>query len=256
VRSSNGSCRPGLTPFAGFPDMPVTRLLRGPRTTVQTSWAVICAALALEAEIVERQFEREAWESGAADLSDFIGRAARDGCRGIVSFGLAGGLSPSLRSGDIVVGSEIIGQRESNPTDDLWSAWLLSAIPTAVYGPVAGVDQPILADISRRELWRRSGALVADMESHIVARLATAHALRFVALRVVVDAAGCNVPQVALACASSCGETSGWRLSRLLLGRPSDTLDVIRLCADWRPARKALLLCSNVLLASVHAVEL
>lgn len=236
--------------------MPVTNLLRGPRATAQTSWAMICAGLALEAEIVARLFEREAWESSAAGLSEFIGRAASDGCRGIVSFGVAGGLHPNLRSGDIVIGSEIIEQDGCIQTDDLWSAWLLSAIPTAVYGPIAGVDQPISAVASRGELGLRSGALVVDMESHLVARLAAAHALRFVAVRVVVDAAGCNVPQVALACVSSSGETSRWRLGRLLLGRPSDAIDVIKLYADWRPARKALLQCSDVLFASVHAVEL
>ncbi len=236
--------------------MPVTRLLRGPRTTAPTNWAIVCAALALEAEIAERQFEREAWESGAAGLSEFIGRAAVDGCRGIVSYGLAGGLSPNLRSGDIVIGSEIVEQNASIETDDLWSAWLLSAIPTAVYGPIAGIDTPILASALRGELGLRSGALAADMESHVIARLAAAHGLRFVALRVVIDAAGCNVPQVALACVSSSGETSRWGLGRLLLGRPSDTLDVIKLCADWRPARRALLHCSDALLASMHAVEL
>jgi hypothetical protein len=94
------------------------------------------------------------------------------------------------------------------------------------------------------------------MESHVIAGLAAIHGLRFVALRVVIDTAACNVPQVALACVSSAGETTRWRLSRLLLGRPSDTLDVLRLCVDWRPARKALLDCSDALLASVRAVEL
>jgi adenosylhomocysteine nucleosidase len=236
--------------------MPVTRLLRCPTPSAQNSWAIVCAALALEAEIIERQLEREMWESEAASLSEFIARAANDGCRGIVSYGLAGGLCSNLRAGDIVIGSEIIEQNASIRTDDLWSAWLLSAMPTARYGPIVGVDLPILASTLRGELGLQSGALVADMESHVVARLAATHGLRFVALRVVVDAAGCNVPQVALACLLSNGEISRWRLGRLLLGRPSETLGVIRLCADWRPARKALLHCGDALLASVHAVEL
>jgi hypothetical protein len=80
--------------------------------------------------------------------------------------------------------------------------------------------------------------------------------MRFVALRVVIDAAGRNIPPTALACVSSDGDTSRWRLSRLLLGRPSDTLDVIKLSADWWLARKALLYCSEMLGASVRGIEL
>ncbi len=236
--------------------MPITRLHRGPRTAAQAGRAIICAALALEAEIVERQFERETWGPDIADLSEFIGRAANDGCRGIVSFGVAGGLCPDLRSGDIVVGSQVVGPNGGVPTDDVWSAWLLAAIPTAVYGPIVGIDIPILANAARGELRLRSGALAVDMESHVIARLAAAHALRFVALRVVVDAAARNVPPTALACISRDGEISRWRLSRQLLGRPSDMLDVIKLSADWWLARKALLYCSDVLGASVRAIEL
>ena len=236
--------------------MPITTLHRGPRTAAQAGRAMICAALAVEAELVARQFEKEAWGPGLADLSEFIERAVAEGCRGIVSYGLAGGLCPNLRSGDIVVGSEIVGPNGSIPTDDVWSAWLLSAIPTAVYGPIVGIDVPISASASRSELRFRSGALAVDMESHLIARLAAANGIRFVALRVVIDAAGRNVPPTAIACVSSDGETSRWRLSRLLLGRPSDTLDVIRLSADWWIARKALLHCSEVLGVSVHAIEL
>jgi adenosylhomocysteine nucleosidase len=217
---------------------------------------MICAALAVEAELVARHFEREAWGPGFADLSQFIQRAAEEGCRGIVSYGLAGGLCPDLRSGDIVVGSEIVGPDGNIATDDLWSAWLLSEIPTAVYGPIVGIDSPISARASRSELRLRSGALAVDMESHLIARLAAASGMRFVALRVVIDAADRNVPPTAIACVSSDGETSRWRLSRLLLARPSDALDVLKLSVDWWVARKALLNCSEVLGGSVRAIDL
>lgn len=217
---------------------------------------MICAALAVEAELVARHFEQQVWGPGVADLSEFIARAAIDGCRGIVSYGVAGGLGADLQSGDIVVGSEVVGPNGSIATDDVWSAWLLSAMPTAVYGPIAGIDFPISGRATRSELQRRSGALAVDTESHLIARLAAANSMRFVALRVVIDAAGRNIPPTALACISRDGETSRWRLSRLLLGRPSDTLDIIKLWADWWFARKALLYCSEVLGASVRAIEL
>ncbi|WP_407150600.1 hypothetical protein [Bradyrhizobium sp. ORS 86] len=236
--------------------MAITRVHRSPRTVAEAGQAIVCAGLAIEAEMVGRHFKKEAWGPGSADLSEFIEHAAADGCRGIVSYGVAGALSPDLRSGEIVVGSEIIASTGSIMTDDVWSAWLLSAIPTAVYGPIVGIDVPILACASRSELQRQTGALIADMESHLIARLAAANSMRFVALRVVIDAAGRNVPPTALACLSSDGETSRWQLSCSLLGRPSDTLDVIKLSADWWLARKALRDCSEVLGSSVRAIQL
>jgi hypothetical protein len=236
--------------------MPITRLHRGPRTAAQAGQAIICAALAIEAETVGQQFEKASWQPGIADLQDFIARAASDGCRGIVSYGLAGGLCPDLRSGDVMIASAVIAPNGTIRTDDVWSAWLLTAIPTAVYGPILGIDVPVAAGASRGELRARSGALAVDTESHLIARLATANAMRFVVLRVVIDAAGRNVPPTALACVSGDGATSRWRLSRLLLGRPSDTLDVIKLSADWWMARKALLNCAEVLGDSVRAIEL
>jgi len=217
---------------------------------------MVCAALAIEAEIVARQFGREAWGPGFADVAEFIARAATDGCRGIVSFGIAGGLCPNLRSGDVIVASEIVGPSGTIGTDDVWSAWLLTAIPAAVYGPIVGSDSPIATRALRSELRLRSAALAVDMESHVISRLAAANAMRFVALRVVIDAAGRNIPPAAIGCVSSDGTISRWRLGRLLLGHPSDTLDVIRLSADWWLARKALRYCSEVLGASVGAIEL
>lgn len=236
--------------------MSTIRLFQAARTAAPAGQAVICAALALEAETVERQFERQINALDAADLTNLIRRAAAEGCRGIVSYGFAGGLCSDLRAGDIVVGSEIVGRDGRIPTDDFWSAWLLSAIPTAVYGPIAGVDVPVAASAARYELRLRSRALAVDMESHLIARLAAAHALRFIALRVVIDGAGRNVPAAALACVSDAGEIRGWRLARLLLARPSDAIDVIRLGADWLPARKALLSCAEALGASVREVGL
>ena len=51
--------------------------------------------------------------------------AARHGYRGIVSFGVAGGLASSLRPGDWVVASSVVDSQTSNVTDRAWSNKLL-----------------------------------------------------------------------------------------------------------------------------------
>jgi hypothetical protein len=235
--------------------MPVTKLLMSPETAPQHQRAVICVSLALEAEIVGRQFGAEIDKSNLADLSEIASWAAVAGCRSLVSFGLAGGLAPDLHAGDVVIASGIVGVDGHFPTDANWSGWLLTAIPTAVYAPIAGVDSAITARAQRRELGLRSGALVVDMESHLIGRLAAKHMMRFVAIRVVIDAVDRNVPGAALACVSASGETRMSTLGRLLLKRPADTLDVLRLWADWLPARRALVKCCDVLSASVGQID-
>ena len=216
--------------------MPVTRLLRGPDAVAEAGQAIVCVGLELEADILVKQFATRISGANVAGLSKIV----RQGCRGFVSFGLAGALSPELRAGDIVVASAIVSGNERFPTDDVWSSRLLSAVPAAIYGPIAGADLAVVARAARGELGLGSGAIAVDTESHIIAGLAAAHLLPLVAIRVVIDPVHRNVPLSALACISNDGATKLSRLARLLLGRPLDALGIIRLCADWRAARAAL----------------
>lgn len=56
---------------------------------------------------------------------------ARAGTRGILSLGVAGGLSPHLQSGDVVVASAVHTAGGSFRTCEAWSATLLAALPPA-----------------------------------------------------------------------------------------------------------------------------
>ncbi|WP_024508621.1 hypothetical protein [Bradyrhizobium sp. ARR65] len=237
--------------------MPVTRLLKGPGdNAAENGQAIICVGLALEAEILISEFPGEIGGGQPADLGTVLDGATAASCKGVVSFGLAGGLSPELGSGDVVIASGVVGRNGSFSTDDAWSGWLLSAIPRALYAPIAGVDAAIVPRTQRRELGMRSGALAVDMESHLVAQFATRHGMRFVAVRVVIDSMHRKIPRAALACLSSTGEARMSALGRCLLKRPADTLDVMRLCMDWLPARKALVNCCDILSASVYRMGL
>src|SRR5208337_2704323 len=56
---------------------------------------------------------------------------ARSGARGIISFGIAGGMLPKLRAGDAVVASHVLTSEGSFKTCEIWSASRLAAIPDA-----------------------------------------------------------------------------------------------------------------------------
>ena len=64
--------------------------------------------LALEARIVAGADTRAVCSGDGRMLATSLACAVAEGCRGLISFGIAGGLSPDLRTGTCVVGSTII----------------------------------------------------------------------------------------------------------------------------------------------------
>src|ERR1044072_9060464 len=76
-------------------------------------------------------------------LEKSLARAMAAGCKGLISFGVAGGLAPGFKRGSCIVGWSVIDDGEERPTDERWSQRLRRIIPDTVYGPLLGVRQPI-----------------------------------------------------------------------------------------------------------------
>src|SRR5579863_1217761 len=174
------------------------------------------------------------------ELEAAMANASRHGYRGIISFGVAGGLAEQLRPGDWVVASEIAEAQGSRPTDAAWSQKLLHAIGDAHHAPVIGVDTPVADPARKRELRRLTGAAAVDMESHVVARLAAAHGLAFTALRVIVDPAHRAIPRAALKGMGAGPRAEGAAVMRDLFARPSQLALLLRISLDAYIARSAM----------------
>jgi len=91
------------------------------------------------------------------------------GCRGIVSFGIAGGLCPNLAPGACVVARSIITPQQRFVTDDVCSRHLLRSIPGAVHADIAGGHVLISDPAAKRSLGDAAGAVAVDMESSLSA---------------------------------------------------------------------------------------
>ncbi len=165
----------------------------------------------------------------------------RLGYRGIISFGVAGGLASGLRPGDWVVASAIVESDTTRATDPAWSSRLRDAIEGASYAPIIGVDAPVAEPATKRALHRTTGAAAVDMESHVVAQVAAAHGLAFAALRVIVDPADRAIPPAALMGMGPGPRTDGAAVLRDLIARPSQLSRLIRISLDAyrRPLRDA-----------------
>jgi hopanoid-associated phosphorylase len=132
-----------------------------------------------------------------ARLEDVL---TRHNAAGIVSVGLGGALSPDLSAGDWVVGERVTDGATTWETDTVWTKAILAALGGRAYlGALAGSDVMIATAQSKADLHKATGALAVDMESHVAARIASAHDLPFAALRVMSDAADRTLPNAALA---------------------------------------------------------
>jgi adenosylhomocysteine nucleosidase len=166
--------------------------------------------------------------------------AARLGYRGIISFGVAGGLASNLRPGDWVVASAIVESDTTRATDAAWSGRLRDAIKGCSYAPIVGADTPIAEPATKRVLHRTTGAAAVDMESHVVARVAAAHGLSFTALRVIVDPADRAIPRAALVGMGSGPRADSAAVLRELIARPSQLPQLVRISLDAFIARSQM----------------
>jgi hopanoid-associated phosphorylase len=174
------------------------------------------------------------------ELAAIAATAARQGYRGIISFGVAGGLAAHLRTGDWVVASSVVEAQGPIPTDAGWSRRLLDALGDAHHSPILGVDTPVAEPETKRELHRTSGAAAVDMESHIVARLAAAHGLAFTALRVIVDPVERAIPSAALVGMGPDARADTASILRELIARPQQLPLLARVTWDAFIARSQM----------------
>ena len=179
----------------------------------------------------------------AALLSDAVTPATR----GIISFGIAGGLGPELRPGACIIGRAVVADGERFDADAGWARRLVSALPTALQGDVAGVDRPVQHPDDKRALHTRTGAMAVDMESQIAARTAKERALPFAVLRIIADPAERSVPDAALAGHRVDGSTDVLAILAALIGAPREIAGMARLALDARTAQRELLRCRRQL---------
>src|SRR5689334_2267757 len=90
------------------------------------------------------------------------------GCRAVLSFGIAGGLDPSMSAGDVVVATGVIAGDErwtAHPAlSDELAAMLLAGGIKSKRADIAGVDTPLLTAKDKASVRHATGAAAADME--------------------------------------------------------------------------------------------
>jgi adenosylhomocysteine nucleosidase len=190
--------------------------------------------------------------SGTASLVESSVRRAN--C--LISFGIAGALAPELRAGDVVVATNVIA------ADKRWWAEKqfrdriadLARRIGAHEGPVLGA-QALLGTAAQKSRARsETGASAVDLESDIVARIATSAGIPFVIMRAIADTASLTLPPAALLDLSPDGAPQLTRVLASVLRRPSQVKALIGLARDTRRALSALAEPARALHGLVAAV--
>jgi len=194
--------------------------------------------------------------SDSHTLGERIRTAVDEGARRVVSIGICGALCPTLEVGDCIVATEIVSGSERLPTDPHWTKELLASLPRARAAIVAGSDRIVAHKDEKSRLHRGTGAIAADMESHIAAKVAHERGLPFAAVRVVSDSARQSLPPAALVAMSQTGQVNFGAVMRSLFAQPGQIPALVRTAWEAEKAFRALFDCRHVLAAGLAPANL
>lgn len=195
--------------------------------------------------------------SGASPerLSEYLRNESVHDVRAVVSFGVAGGLHPELKAGDIIVPDAITKDDQVWFTDSTLTEKFRKRLQAQGLNPfdgtIAGTDTVAVTPAEKAKQFERTGAKAVDMESHIAAAWAAENGVPFGAIRVISDSAHRALPMAALNALSAEGEV---RIRPILTGVLKDLRQVRQLLhagIDSRKAFNSLALC-QALLGSEH----
>ncbi|WP_052738530.1 hypothetical protein [Robbsia andropogonis] len=211
---------------------------------------LVVAGMVLEADAVRG--------ATGLDVRVAMGPAARDPdgrlahllptVSGIVSFGTAGALDPTLRPGDCLLPSAVVDASGRQwATDAHWRAALATqwqrqgqSPVTCHQGLIAGSDTAVCSTADKAAWFSQTRASAVDMESHALAALAASYGLPFLVCRVVLDRADHDVPAAAMAGLTADGRTTVLPVIGALLREPGQLGALLRLGRDASTAQKTL----------------
>jgi len=188
---------------------------------------------------------------GADRIAALLRNQPVAGVGAVISFGIAGGLGPSLRTGDVVLGTRIVHagvEWRSHPlllsalNDGLTKARLDTRQIT-----IAGVDAPVLTPNAKAELRAATSADAADMESHLAAAYAALHGVPFCALRVISDSAAHALPPLAAHALTADGRTDFAAVLTGVVRQPGQIGALIQTGRDAAAAFAMLRRCRRLL---------
>lgn len=204
---------------------------------------VLCTSgLAAEAKIARAAGFPVVIGAGDRERTAALVESAVKGANCLMSFGIAGALAPDLRAGDVVISAEVVSDGNSWHVDEWFQTRVadLAREIGAFQGPVLGARAILGTEAEKSRAWRETGALAVDLESDVVARIASQAGIPFLVARTIADTAFRELPPAALLPLSEAGTPNLARVLGSVLRRPRQIGTLIRLARETRMALLAL----------------
>src|SRR6185437_13097233 len=115
---------------------------------------IIVVGMAFEARIAAQSGLPVVCAGNRRDLGAALHDAIGPDCKGLVSFGVAGGLKADLPAGTCGSGSAVVTGNRRFVLDREWSEKLLQRVPGARSGIIAGVPAPVATAAAKHALHR------------------------------------------------------------------------------------------------------
>ncbi|HEY8332745.1 MAG TPA: phosphorylase [Tardiphaga sp.] len=218
------------------PVLIVTGLVQEARIAMGPGMTVICSS------------------SDPAQLRVLLGDFDHTSIRGVISFGVAGGLDPELKSGAVVIATEVVAGDRRWPAAESLSDELIAGAgigrQTVFRGGLVGVEKVVTGQAGKAALRSETGAAAVDMESHIAADFAHAAGLPFAALRVVSDPAHRALPELATSAIKPNGDVDLRKVMRGIARNPMVIRALVSTGRDFNRALRSLRGCRSFMLGS------
>jgi adenosylhomocysteine nucleosidase len=154
----------------------------------------VVVGIAAEAKSAHRLSPNILCSGGRPDIAaNQAYQLIQTGATTLMSFGIAGGLSLTVRPGSLVVADEVITDFDRYPAVSSCAPMIRAHV-----GPIYGSWTIVATSAEKRAIHERTGALAVDMESGPVARVAMEAGIPFIGLRAIADPVTHGLPSAAL----------------------------------------------------------
>lgn len=204
---------------------------------------VLCTSgLAAEAKIARAAGFPVVIGAGDRERTSALVKGAVKRANCLMSFGIAGALAPHLRPGDVVISAEVVsvGRRWTATKHFQTRVAALAREIGAFEGAVFGAKAILATEEEKSRVWRETGALAVDLESDVVAGIASEAGIPFLVARTIADTAYRELPPAALIPLSEAGTPNFVRVLASVLRRPRQVATLIALARETRMALSAL----------------
>jgi adenosylhomocysteine nucleosidase len=167
-----------------------------------------------------------------------------NGATHLISWGCAAALSPELKSGDLTLASELLDAEQHRI--DISSDWhqyvkkLLSKSLPVHTGTLLESREIVSLSSGKKQLYATTDAMVLDMESVAVAKVALQNNLPFLAIRAIADPVTMDLPKAVSVAMNDSGKVLISPLLKYFLFHPSELPALIQLGLHFHAAKKTL----------------